>query len=218
MRFKLSHLILGLSVAGRSPISVLQQDVGRGQAALRTARTCGKTPTPAVQNGTVSTMVSDASSEDWATIGVKILSISLVPQGGGSPISVVHGAEPAASDQSRAVGSVERNTGQPERSRGNRTSANLTIGGNPLAMSCSPFPPIQKPASLERRALSFPRAKSIFKGRNGSAGNLTVPVNVSFVSPLVVTTGQSNALDLEFDLAVIWNSAFIVRASRRILS
>jgi len=27
-------------------------------------------------------MISDASTEDWATIGVKILSIALVPQGG----------------------------------------------------------------------------------------------------------------------------------------
>jgi len=34
------------------------------------------------QYGNVTMMVSDASTEDWATIGVKILSISLVPQGG----------------------------------------------------------------------------------------------------------------------------------------
>ncbi|MDB6100109.1 MAG: hypothetical protein JWO52_108, partial [Gammaproteobacteria bacterium] len=38
-------------------------------------------------------------------------------------------------------------------------------------------------------------------------GNLTVPVKVNFVSPLVVTAGQSNALDLEFDLN---HPAFIV--------
>src|SRR5262249_44280504 len=51
-------------------------------------------PTPA-QNGTVNLMVSDASSEDWATIGVKILSISLTPQGGGTPVTVFTAPTPA---------------------------------------------------------------------------------------------------------------------------
>ncbi len=40
------------------------------------------------QTGNVSMVVSDASTEDWATIGVKVLSIALVPQGGGSNVSV----------------------------------------------------------------------------------------------------------------------------------
>ena len=31
------------------------------------------------QSGNVSLVISDASSDDWATIGVKILSISLTP-------------------------------------------------------------------------------------------------------------------------------------------
>jgi hypothetical protein len=43
---------------------------------------------PVSQTGNVSMMISDASSEDWATIGVKVLSIALVPQGGGSNVTV----------------------------------------------------------------------------------------------------------------------------------
>jgi hypothetical protein len=39
-------------------------------------------PTPQPQNGTVSLIVSDSPTEDWATIGVKVLSIALTPQGG----------------------------------------------------------------------------------------------------------------------------------------
>src|ERR1700690_2222030 len=46
-------------------------------------------------NGSVNMMVSDASTEDWATIGVKILSISLVPQGGGSNVTVYTAGNPA---------------------------------------------------------------------------------------------------------------------------
>src|SRR5580692_5453409 len=39
-------------------------------------------------NGSVSMMVSDAPDNDWAAIDVKILSISLNPQGGGTPVVV----------------------------------------------------------------------------------------------------------------------------------
>jgi len=50
-------------------------------------RNSGSTnPTP--QSGTMPWFLSDASSEDWATIGVKILSIALTPQGGGSDVTV----------------------------------------------------------------------------------------------------------------------------------
>jgi len=41
----------------------------------------------------------------------------------------------------------------------------------------------------------------------GSSGTFTVPVKITFDSPLTVSTSQSNALDLEFDLA---HPAFIV--------
>src|SRR5256885_1688729 len=40
------------------------------------------------QSGNVPLVLSDASSEDWATIGVKILGVSLTPQGGGSAVTV----------------------------------------------------------------------------------------------------------------------------------
>ena len=43
---------------------------------------------PTSQTGTVSMVITDASSEDWATIGVKVLAIALVPQGGGGNVAV----------------------------------------------------------------------------------------------------------------------------------
>src|SRR5271157_2504907 len=43
---------------------------------------------PAAQTGSVSMLLSDASTEDWCTIGVKVLSIALVPQGGGDNVNV----------------------------------------------------------------------------------------------------------------------------------
>ena len=39
--------------------------------------------------------LSDASSDDWACVGVRILSIALIPQGGGSAVTVYSAATPA---------------------------------------------------------------------------------------------------------------------------
>ena len=46
-------------------------------------------PAPmAPQTSNVSMLISDASTEDWAAIDVKILSIALIPQGGGANVTV----------------------------------------------------------------------------------------------------------------------------------
>ena len=45
--------------------------------------------------GSMALSVSDASSEDWATIGVRVLSIALVPQGGGAALTVWTAPTPA---------------------------------------------------------------------------------------------------------------------------
>ena len=89
---------------------------------------------------------------------------------------------------------------------GTYTGAVLTIGANPgdLLLTAS-----ENPAS------SFPLAPGTtvasdliqIQGKTGSTGSFTVPVTVRFDSPLTVTATQSNALDLEFDLA---HPAFIV--------
>src|SRR5438045_7371430 len=40
-------------------------------------------------------VMSDASSEDWAVIGVKVLGIALLPQGGGGALTVWTAPSPA---------------------------------------------------------------------------------------------------------------------------
>src|SRR5271170_7151848 len=47
------------------------------------------------QTASVPMMISDASSDDWATIGVKVLSIALIPQGGGANVTVYTAPTPA---------------------------------------------------------------------------------------------------------------------------
>ena len=79
MNSRLSRILLGVVLAAMPVFSVAcgsssSADLGSGGGGT--------------QDGSVNMMVSDASTEDWANIGVKILSISLVPQGGGSPVNV----------------------------------------------------------------------------------------------------------------------------------
>jgi hypothetical protein len=89
---------------------------------------------------------------------------------------------------------------------GTYTSANITISGNPgdvlLTVSADP-----ETGFAGTPGATIPSSQIDIQGATGSAGSLTVPVSVNFVSPLVVTAGSSNALDLEFDLA---HPAFIV--------
>jgi hypothetical protein len=89
---------------------------------------------------------------------------------------------------------------------GTYTGATLTISGNPgdvqLIVAAEP-----EAGFAGTPGAAIPSSQIQIQGTQGTTGNLTVPVKVNFVSPLVVTAGQSNALDLEFDLN---HPAFIV--------
>ena len=54
---------------------------------------------------------------------------------------------------------------------------------------------------------TIPPSQIQIQGATGSAGSKTVPVNVNFVSPLVVAANQTSSMDVEFDLA---HPAFLV--------
>ena len=89
---------------------------------------------------------------------------------------------------------------------GTYSGAILTIAANPgdvlLTVSSDPQSGFPLPGGT-----SVPPGDIQIQGGQGAAGNLTVAVNVKFDMPLAVSTGTSNALDLEFDLA---HPAFIV--------
>src|SRR5437660_133890 len=150
--------------------------------------------------------ISDASSAGWAAIGVKLLSIALVPQGGGSAVTVWSAPSPAPYvnvEQLDQLGEILGNVSVPV---GTYTGALLTISANPgdllLTVGANPESGFAVAAGTR-----IPSDQIQVQGRQGSSGNFTVPVNVTFDSPLTVTTSQNNALDLEFDLA---HPAFIV--------
>ncbi len=104
--------------------------VGCGSGSSGSSFSSGSGSNP--QDGSVNLMVSDASTEDWATIGVKILSISLIPQGGGSNVNVYSASESTAPTinlvQLDQLGEILGNVNVPV---GTYTGAVVTISGNP---------------------------------------------------------------------------------------
>jgi hypothetical protein len=197
MNSRIIRLTLGLILAA---VPAFLSGCGAG------AYGSGSTGGAGAQYGSVNMMVSDASTEDWATIGVKILSISLTPQGGGSPVSVYTAPSPVPTTnlvQLDQLGEILGNASVPV---GTYTGAILTVNGNPadilLMASANPEAGFAGTAGA-----TIPPAQIQVQGTAGSAGSLTVPVKVTFDSPLVVTANQSNALDLEFDLS---HPAFLV--------
>src|SRR5207244_1006670 len=157
------------------------------------------TSTNVSQTAGVPVVVSDASSEDWATIGVKVLSISLLPQGGGSPVTVYTAPTPAPMINLEELDQLGEILGNASIPVGTYTGATLTVAGNQgdVVLTVAADPQLGFGAAA---GATIDPGNIHIQGVQGSAPNLTVPIKISFDSPLVVSTSQTNALDLEFDL------------------
>jgi Domain of unknown function (DUF4382) len=162
--------------------------------------------TPSAAMATMSVTVSDASADDWACVGVRVLSIALVPAGGGNPVSVWNAPSPAPYvnlEQLDQLGEILGNVSVPA---GTYSGAVLTIAANPgdvlLTVAADPQSGFPLPGGT-----NVPADDIQIQGAQGSAGALSLAVNVKFDTALTVSTSTSNALDLEFDLA---HPAFIV--------
>jgi len=161
------------------------------------------------QSGNVAMMLSDASSDDWATIGVKVLSIALVPQGGGSAVRVYSASSSAPMINLVQLDQLAEVLGNLSVPAGTYTGAILTVSANAgdILLTVAQDP---EPGFAGTAGAAIPAAQIQVQGAQGASGARTVPVNVSFVSPLVVAPGQTSALDLEVDLS---HPVFIVAHS-----
>jgi hypothetical protein len=154
--------------------------------------------TIAPETNSIPVLVSDASSEDWATIGVKVLTIAITPQGGGAPVTVFSSAsgQMVNLEELDQISELLGNAAIPV---GTYTGATLTIAGNPgdvvLTTAAAPEAGFAAPPST-----TIDPSDIQIQGATGSSGSKTVTINLTFDAPLVVTQTSSNALDLEFDL------------------
>ncbi|HTV77300.1 MAG TPA: DUF4382 domain-containing protein [Steroidobacteraceae bacterium] len=158
------------------------------------------------QNASVPMVISDASSDDWACIGVKVLSIALIPQGGGANVTVYTAPSPAPFinlAQLDQLGEILGNASVPV---GTYTGAVITVSGNAADVLLTASADPESGFALSAGTVVSTADIHVVNAR-GSGSNLTVPVTVDFVSPLTVSTTATTALDLEFDLS---HPAFII--------
>jgi hypothetical protein len=164
------------------------------------------TNTPPAQTGTVAMSVSDASTEDWAQIGVKILGITFTPQGGGTPVTVYTAPTPAPMLNLVHLDQLSELIGNLQVPAGTYTKATLTISANPgdvtLVSSSDPSAGFDLAPGT-----AVDPANIQIKNATGTTGSLTTTVAVNLVTPVVVAAAQVANVDLEFDLS---HPAFIV--------
>lgn len=163
-------------------------------------------PSQQRESAPMALLVSDASSGDWATIGVKILAIALEPQGGGSAVTVYTAPATPPMLNLEQLDQISELLGNVAVPVGTYTGAILTIAANPgdVALVASSQP---QTGFAGTAGETVPSADIQIVGAGGATGSRTVPVTVTFDSPLVVASTGNNALDLEFDLS---HPAFIV--------
>ena len=158
------------------------------------------------QSASVAMMISDASSDDWATIGVKVLSIALIPQGGGTNVTVYTAPSPAPFVNLEQLDQLAEILGNAMVPVGTYTGAIVTVSGNPGDVLLTAASDPQTGFALAAgTAVSTSNIHVV--NTQGSGTNLTTPITVNFVAPLVVNTTATAALDLEFDLS---HPAFII--------
>jgi len=179
---------------------------GGGGAGSSGGMSSTSTGTSTPQSANLAVMVSDASTEDWATIGVKVLSIALIPQGGGSNVTVYTAPTPAPTTNLVMLDQLDELIGNTTIPAGTYTGAVLTVSGNPsdILLQTSTDPEVGFAAGA---GVTINTSQIQVQHAQGSGSNLTVPVTLNFDSPLVASTTQNNALDLEFDLG---HPAFLV--------
>lgn len=185
--------------------NLLRLAVGFAALAAAVLLTACNSSSPA-KSGTVHLVLSDASTDDWATIGVRVMGVVLVPQGGGAPVTVYTAPNPAPFVNLAQLDDLADLLGDVEVPAGTYTGAVVTIGANTgdvrLVVGADPEPgfPLDPGSQV-------PPGQIMIRGATGDTGHMTVSVNLRLESPLVVAEGDDKSLDLEFDLA---NPVFIV--------
>lgn len=198
MKSKCARLLMGLAFAVLPVLSV-----GCGSSSGSSSATNTTTP----QNGSIDMMVSDAATEDWASIDVKVLSIALNPQGGGTPVTIYSASASTAPMLNLVqLDELSEILGTFTVPAGTYTSATLTLSGNPgdVQLTASADPEVGFAAAP---GAVIPSAQVAIQGTSGSSGSLTVPVTVNFASPVMVVANATTPLNVEFELS---HPAFIV--------
>jgi hypothetical protein len=144
------------------------------------ASSTSSTP-PAQSMAAMPLVISDGPSDDWACVGVELLSIALIPQGGGAAVTVWTAPSQATYINLAELDQIGEILGNVTVPAGTYTGAVLTIGGNPgdVLLTVAANPEAGFPLA---GGTVVPSNQIQIQGATGASGNLTIPVNVNFVS------------------------------------
>lgn len=206
---KHSKLLIGTSL-----LALLSACGGGGGGSASTDNPT--TPPSATTNSpvVVPIVVSDASSEDWAAINVKILSLTLTDSTGKTTANLL--TTPWSGNLVQLDNIASSLNAANLTSGTTYTSASIVISANPgdvgLVVASDPetgFP--------EKPNTTIDPSRIVIQNATGTTGNLTVTANLKLEKPFTAPqatsatnptpTGTSGVLNLEFDLD---HPAFIV--------
>jgi hypothetical protein len=192
---------IGTAVIAALAASLAACGGGGSSSASSTSGTSGTSGgTPPTSMATMPLMVSDAPSDDWACIGVKLLSVALIPQGGGSAVTVWTAPTTVPTVNLVQLDSLADVIGNVSVPAGTYSGAILTLSANPgdVLLTANNNPENGFPLAA---GVSVPSSAIQIQGTTGSTGSLSVPVTVSFANALTVAANSTDvALNLEFDL------------------
>ena len=117
-----------ISLLSAGALTVLLTACGGGGGGTGSAQISPSVTTTAPVQ--VPLILSDASSEDWSVIGVKVLAVDLLPQGGGDAVRVFTAESPAPVVNLAELDQIGELLGQISVPQGTYTGAKLTLAAN----------------------------------------------------------------------------------------
>ena len=196
-RIMLRRVLLSALVSGLT--AILGACGGGGSAST------GGTSPPPTQTGTLQLLISDATSDDWATIGVQLQSVALIPSDGSVNVTIwtASTATPLNLVQLDNLADIIGSVSVPVNTY---SGAVITVAGNPgdVMLTVSSNPESGFPAAA---GATIPASQIDIQHTQGTTGNLTVPITLNFANPLTISSTTANVLNVEFDLA---HPAFII--------
>jgi hypothetical protein len=166
------------------------------------AQTQGQPQVQASVPASVPVLVSDASSSDWAMVGIKVLSVDLVPSSGGPSVRAYTAPTTVPYINLEQLDHIGELLGTATVPAGRYTSALVTVSANAgdVLLTSSENPQPQFPDSASSAISS---ANIQVQNVQTSNGTQTVPINVTLASPLTVSSSgtASGPVQLDFHLS-----------------
>lgn len=151
-------------------------------------------------------VIRDAPSEDWASVAVKVVSVSLTASDGSSVV-VYQPTTPALINLAQLDQLSEQLAGAIP--PGTYTGATLTLAANPgdVVLTVSQDP---ESVFVGTPGAVIPASQTVITGASGATGAMTVTVPITFRQAVSVASSASTPVQIDFNLG---HPAFVITHS-----